>query len=102
VSCGRGGRVTLRIDRLPVRGGGSRAVLTSRRPLPVVGGRGRSPGALELGLRVLGRPNVANAALAATTALGLGADEEVVRSALASFPAPWRRMQIVHRGSRIE
>lgn len=98
VSCGAGGRVSLRIERLLLDRGGTRVVLTVREPIDrPVAGRVAS-GTIPLELKVLGRPNVANAALAATAALCLGAEPEAVRAALAEFPAPWRRMQIVHRG----
>lgn len=98
VSCGRGGRVSVRIERLLLDRGGTRVLLTVRRRLPRVGGGEVRATAIPLELRVLGRTNVANAALAAVAALCLGASPGVVREALSGFPAPWRRMQLAHPG----
>lgn len=98
VSCGPGGLVSVRVDRLLLDRGGTRATLTLRSPLPKVDGGSIPPTTVPIELRVIGRPNVQNAALAATTALCMGARPEDVRNALAEFRAPWRRMQIVHRG----
>jgi UDP-N-acetylmuramoyl-L-alanyl-D-glutamate--2,6-diaminopimelate ligase len=53
---------------------------------------------LRLGLQLLGSSNVTNAALAATAALLLGADEETIRGALERIPPPRRRVELIHRG----
>jgi UDP-N-acetylmuramoyl-L-alanyl-D-glutamate--2,6-diaminopimelate ligase len=50
---------------------------------------------LDLELDALGRSMIGNAAIAATTALVLGADHDAVREALAAFPSPRRRMEIL-------
>lgn len=98
VLCGRGGHVTVRIDRLLVDRGGTRVTLAVRSALSTLDGRTVPPGRFPVELRVLGRPNVANALLAAAAGLCLGAETDTVADALSRFPAPWRRMQIVHRG----
>jgi UDP-N-acetylmuramoyl-L-alanyl-D-glutamate--2,6-diaminopimelate ligase len=49
-------------------------------------------------LRVHGGSGLYNGALAATAALCAGAPAQAVREALAAFPPPPRRMQIVHDG----
>ena len=98
VSCGPGGRVSVRTERLLLDRGGTRIHLTSRVPLPRVGGGEVRAFSLPIELQVLGRPNIINAVLAATAGLCLGAEPEAVRGALSAFPAPWRRMQIAHRG----
>lgn len=97
IGCGPGASVSFRTDRLSLEDGGSRLVLSIREPLPRLDGGTVAPGSIPLELRTLGRPNITNAALAATAALCMGADAETVRATLAEFPAPWRRMQIVQR-----
>lgn len=98
VSCGAGGRVSVRVERLLLDRGGTRVVVSGRSPLPRIGGGTVQPFTISIELRVLGRPNVMNAVLAAAAGLCLGVQPDAVRDALATFPAPWRRMQIVHRG----
>ncbi len=98
VSCGPRGRVSVRIERLVLERGGTRVVVAVRAALPRVGGAVVAPVSIPLELRVLGRPNITNAVLAAGAGLCLGAAPDAVRDALSRFPAPWRRMQIVHRG----
>lgn len=110
VSCGAEGRVAVRVDRRTLDPGGTDLVLTLRRPLPRLSpdvGEAASPPDTDgcvpplvfpLSLRLLGRPNVTNATIAATAALCLGAPVEAVQDALAAFPPPRRRMQLIHRG----
>jgi UDP-N-acetylmuramoyl-L-alanyl-D-glutamate--2,6-diaminopimelate ligase len=74
---------------------GSRLTLRSSRRLALLGGGARAPFEMAIHLRTLGRSMVVNAALAATAALVGGADEESVTAALAAFPAPRRRMQVL-------
>lgn len=97
IGCGAGGVVSVRVDRLLLDRGGTRVTLRVRRPLPRLDGASVAPVSVPVELRVLGRPNICNAALAAAAALCLGASPDAVRDALAAFPPPWRRMQIVHR-----
>src|SRR5690606_20632093 len=98
VGCGPGGTVSVRVERRAPAAGGSRVILTVRRPLPRLDGGSVTPGAFTLDLPLLGRPNVANATLAAAAALCAGAEVEHIQAAVASMPPPRRRMQIVHRG----
>lgn len=112
VSVGAGGAaVTVRRDRLTLDG--TRITLGVRRPLPLVDGslpdgvghagatsrlRGEVPPmTLPLELATLGRTNIANAALAATAALCLGADPNSIRTALARMEPPRRRLQVLRR-----
>ncbi|HEX6940130.1 MAG TPA: Mur ligase family protein [Longimicrobiales bacterium] len=99
VSCGAGGRLSVRVERLLLDRGGTRIVLSIRAPLPRVGGGTVAPAAMPVELRVLGRPNIANAVLAAAAGLCLGAPPSAVREALCTFPAPPRRMQLFRCGS---
>jgi UDP-N-acetylmuramoyl-L-alanyl-D-glutamate--2,6-diaminopimelate ligase len=73
---------------------GSRLTLRSSTPIRLLKGGERSF-EIPIQLRTLGRSMAVNAALAATAALVAGADEEAVTEALASFPAPRRRMQVL-------
>ncbi len=97
-SCGPGGRVSVRVERLRLDRGGTRVVLSLRSPIERVDGAGVEPVEIPVELQVLGRPNICNAALAATAALCLGVPPGEVGEALSRFRAPRRRMQIVHRG----
>ncbi len=74
---------------------GSRFSLRSQHALPRLGGGDLEPFEIELDLRTLGRSMVGNAALAATGALLCGARPEAVVAALADFPAPRRRMELL-------
>lgn len=98
VRCGPGGTVSLRFGPVSARRSGTRVELTVRRPIPRLDGGEVAPVRIPLSLQVLGRPSVQNAGLAATTALCLGAPAEAVQDALASFRAPWRRMQLTRFG----
>ncbi|HEX7118936.1 MAG TPA: Mur ligase family protein [Longimicrobiales bacterium] len=98
VSCGPGGRVSVRVERLVLDRGGTRVVLSIRSPFARLDGGDVEPVEIPIELQVLGRPNIANAALAAAAGLCLGAPPSAVREGLAGFRAPRRRMQVVHRG----
>lgn len=98
VSCGPGGRVSVRVERLRLDRPGTRVVLSLRAPLERIDGVVIEPVRIPVELQVLGRPNIANAAFAATAALCLGVAPEVVGNALSQFRAPRRRMEIVYRG----
>ncbi|HEX7089715.1 MAG TPA: Mur ligase family protein [Longimicrobiales bacterium] len=98
IGCGPGGTVSVRAERRTPMAGKSRVTITVRRELPRIDGGIVSPVAFGLDVPLLGRPNVGNAALAATAALCAGAEVEHVQAAVAAMPPPRRRMQIVHRG----
>lgn len=98
VSVGAGGVVSVRTESRPHRFAGTSIRLRIRRPLPRLDGGEVDAGELPLTLRVLGRGNVANAALAAVAGLCLGCPPDQVAQALGAFAAPWRRMQVVYRG----
>jgi UDP-N-acetylmuramoyl-L-alanyl-D-glutamate--2,6-diaminopimelate ligase len=99
VGCGTDEQATARIEKLDLRADGTRFQLHLQRTLPAVRGEATPPGVLPLSLRLLGRSNAVNAALAATAALCLGAPGEAVRYALERMEPPPRRMNVVHRGS---
>lgn len=98
VTVGPGGIVSLRTEPRRHQFIGTSITLTHRRPLPRLDGGEVEPGGLPITLRVLGRGNVGNAALAAVAGLCLGYSPEQVAGALEAFEAPWRRMQVVYRG----
>lgn len=98
VPCGRDRRARVRVVPGPVDATGSSFHLEAHEPIPVVGGDPLAPETLELRLRLLGRSNIANAALAATAALCLGTAPAAIPAALADVPPPRRRMEILHRG----
>jgi UDP-N-acetylmuramoyl-L-alanyl-D-glutamate--2,6-diaminopimelate ligase len=85
--------VRFSIQRMDAEGSGF--TLISQRPLPMMGGGELEPFALDLRLRTLGRSMIGNAALAATGALLCGASPGAVAAALADFPAPRRRMELL-------
>lgn len=99
VGCGRTQAADVRINLAEMDADGSRLSLVVRSPLPRMGGGEVPPLTLPLSLRLLGRSNVSNAALAAATALCLGAEPDSIQRALAALPPPKRRMQIIHRGA---
>jgi UDP-N-acetylmuramoyl-L-alanyl-D-glutamate--2,6-diaminopimelate ligase len=86
----------VRVVRGATSSAGSELLLQIRQPLPRLGGGAVEPGELPLRIRLLGRANINNAALAATAALCLGADTDSVRAALGAIEPPRRRMQIIH------
>lgn len=98
IPCGRGAGALVRVETPRVRADGTRLQLEITRPLPLLDGGNLDPVTVELQLRLLGRGNIANAALAATAALVLGAPPETLAGALADFPPPRRRMEVIHEG----
>lgn len=99
VGCGTARTALVRLEPETVTAAGTRLTLNVRRSLPRPDGGTLSPFCLPLDLRLLGRSSISNAGLAATAALCLGAAPDDVRAALAQFPPPRRRMQIVHDGA---
>jgi UDP-N-acetylmuramoyl-L-alanyl-D-glutamate--2,6-diaminopimelate ligase len=97
VSCGGGGGATVTVRRAAQTLHGTRLTLNVRRPLPRVDADPLPALALALELRMLGRSNVSNAALAAVAGLCLGASPDAVRTALAALEPPRRRMQVLRR-----
>lgn len=89
----------VRVERRGTDIDGSEIAITVCRPLPRLGGGQIKAMSFPLRLRLLGRPQAGNAALAATAALCLGVDPDSIRCALAAFPPPRRRMEIIHRGA---
>ena len=75
---------------------GSSFALNVRRPLPMVGGGEVAPLTIPLALPILGRQQVANAALAATAALMAGIPAETIAFALAGVEPMHRRMHILY------
>lgn len=98
VGGGVGSRARVRIRNRRLEPERTRMVLEVRRPLPRVGGGRVEPVAIPIELRLLGRMNARNAALAAAAGLCLGADPRAVREGLASVQPPPRRLELVHRG----
>lgn len=96
ISCG-GGSAWVRVDRDAVDLDGTRITLDIRRPLPRLDGSCLEPCRIPLVLRTIGRPNIANATLAAAAALCLAAGPDHVRAALARIEPPRRRMQVIRR-----
>jgi UDP-N-acetylmuramoyl-L-alanyl-D-glutamate--2,6-diaminopimelate ligase len=92
---GGGAVVSVRRNRLTLDG--TSITLTMKRPLPRVDGGEVPPSSLPLQLAALGRTNISNAALAATTALCLGADPNAIRTAMAAMQPPRRRLEVLRR-----
>ncbi|HJU66073.1 MAG TPA: Mur ligase family protein [Gemmatimonadaceae bacterium] len=86
---------TVLVEGLETSATGSRFNLRVTEALPQLGGGALPPMTLPLFLPLLGRTNVANAALASTAALVAGASPDAVRTALAATRPMHRRMQIV-------
>jgi UDP-N-acetylmuramoyl-L-alanyl-D-glutamate--2,6-diaminopimelate ligase len=84
------------IERVELGAEGSSFALRIRRPLPVIGGGEIPPGTLPLALPILGRQQIANAALAATAALVAGVPTATIGYALADVEPMHRRMQIIY------
>lgn len=98
VGCGAGDAADVRVRHRGLGAEGTEVDLQVRRPLPRVDGDPLPPTRFDVRLRLLGLPNVINAAIAAATALSLGAPVERIRNGLAGVRAPRRRMEIVRRG----
>lgn len=98
VGCGTWRLAPVRIEPESVTSEGTRLTLNVRRPLPRLEGGDLEPVRIPLGMRLLGRSNLSNAALAAATGLVLGAGPETVREVLAGLAPPRRRLEVLHRG----
>jgi UDP-N-acetylmuramoyl-L-alanyl-D-glutamate--2,6-diaminopimelate ligase len=98
VGCGAGSDAELQVEQESVGAEGMALRVRIRRPLPALGGGSVAPTEFALHLKLLGRSNANNAALATAAALCLGASVEAVREALEEQEAPRRRMQIIERG----
>jgi UDP-N-acetylmuramoyl-L-alanyl-D-glutamate--2,6-diaminopimelate ligase len=75
---------------------GSTFALHVRRPLPLLDGGEVAPMTIPLALPILGRQQVANAALAATAALIAGIPADTIAFALADVEPMHRRMHILY------
>ena len=98
VGCGTRRTAVVRIEPESVTAEGTRLTLNVRRPLPCVGGGEVAPVRIPLEMRLLGRSNLSNAALAATPALLLGARTDTGRTVLAGLEPARRRMEVLYRG----
>ena len=99
IGCGEEPGSAVRIEPIEIAAASTRFVLSIEDSLPLLDGGLVQPQRVEIMLPLLGRPNVTNAALAATAALCLGAPPAAAIDALGSFMPSRRRMEIVHRGS---
>ena len=86
----------VRVERVRMGADGSSFALQVRRPLPVLDGGEVAPVTIPLALPILGRQQVANAALAATAALIAGVPVESIAFALAGVEPMHRRMHILY------
>ncbi|HJR64214.1 MAG TPA: Mur ligase family protein [Gemmatimonadaceae bacterium] len=86
---------TVGVEGLVTTAAGSRFLLRVKEALSRIDGSSVEPSAIPLFLPLLGRTNVANAALASTAALIAGAGADAVRAALAATRPMHRRLQIV-------
>jgi UDP-N-acetylmuramoyl-L-alanyl-D-glutamate--2,6-diaminopimelate ligase len=94
VSCGGGGAwVAVRRKGLSLTG--TDITLYVRRPLPRLDGSCLEPCTFPLRLQTLGRPNTANATLAAAAGLIIGASPEAVQQALSRITPPKRRLEVI-------
>jgi UDP-N-acetylmuramoyl-L-alanyl-D-glutamate--2,6-diaminopimelate ligase len=98
VACGRGEDAAVRVEQVEVSRTGTSLVLNVRSPIPRLDGGPVEPVRLPVCTRLLGRPTVTNASLAAAAALCLGADPRAIPAALADFPPLKRRMEIIDLG----
>lgn len=98
IGCGAGDEAWIRVRQLGMDTERTRLSVRVQRPLPRLDGGPFAPAEFPLELRLLGRSHTSNVGLAATAALCLGAEVEAVQRALAAFPPPRRRMEILHRG----
>jgi UDP-N-acetylmuramoyl-L-alanyl-D-glutamate--2,6-diaminopimelate ligase len=98
VGVGSGRRAAVRIVATDTSAEGTRLALQVTRPIPRLDGGAVEPRPVDLRLRLLGRANTMNAALAATAALAAGVDAERVAGVLERFDPPRRRLQVIHQG----
>jgi UDP-N-acetylmuramoyl-L-alanyl-D-glutamate--2,6-diaminopimelate ligase len=97
IGCGERPDSAVQIQAVELGSNGTRVTLVIREALPLRNGGTLESQRIEIRLRLLGRPNVTNAALAVTAALCLGASPRDAAEALASFPPSRRRMEIIQR-----
>jgi UDP-N-acetylmuramoyl-L-alanyl-D-glutamate--2,6-diaminopimelate ligase len=83
-------------ERVRMTPTGSEFAIRVLRPLPRLGGGEVEPVTLSVRLPILGRQQVANATVAATTSMIAGAPPEAVAVALAGAEPMHRRMQIIY------
>jgi UDP-N-acetylmuramoyl-L-alanyl-D-glutamate--2,6-diaminopimelate ligase len=98
VSCGGDPDAMLLVERGSTTAAGSELTLHIQHPLPRWDGSSVPPGQIPLRIRLLGRPSINNAALAATAALCLGVEAAPIQQALAAIEPPRRRMEILDQG----
>lgn len=98
VQCGVAPSAAVRIRRCKLESGRTRMVIDVARPLPAVDGGHIDPVTIPVEMRLLGRTNARNAALAAAAALCLGATPDAIREGLAAVRPPTRRLQLERRG----
>jgi UDP-N-acetylmuramoyl-L-alanyl-D-glutamate--2,6-diaminopimelate ligase len=84
------------VERVRMDADGSSFALRVRRPLPIIGGGEVAPDVFPLALPILGRQQVANAALAATASLMAGVSPNTIAFALADVEPMHRRMHIIY------
>jgi len=99
VGCGTSAEAQVRIEDVAVAADGTRLRLHAADGVPGLNGARGAAGSIDLHLRLLGRANVANAALAGVAALSMGVAPAVVRDALSAVPPSRRRMEMVHDGA---
>jgi len=87
---------SVHVERVRLGVEGSTFALQVRRPLPLLDGGNVAPLTIPLALPILGRQQVANAALAATAALIAGVPAETIAYALAGVEPMHRRMHILY------
>lgn len=98
VGVGRSRTAAVRVEVESMQPGLTRMALNIRREIPRLNGGAVAPLRLPLEVRLLGRSNVSNVALAATSALMLGAEADRVAAAVEGITAPRRRMEVIHNG----
>jgi UDP-N-acetylmuramoyl-L-alanyl-D-glutamate--2,6-diaminopimelate ligase len=96
VACGRDHDAAVQVRDMRIEPERTSFTLVLERSLPCIDCVVETPARIPLEVRLLGRANTNNAALAAAAAFCLGADASAVRSALSIMEAPPRRMKLVH------
>jgi UDP-N-acetylmuramoyl-L-alanyl-D-glutamate--2,6-diaminopimelate ligase len=84
------------VERVRMGAEGSTFALRVRRPLPLLDGGEVAPLTIPLALPILGRQQVANAALATTAALIAGVPAQTIAFALADVEPMHRRMHLLY------
>jgi UDP-N-acetylmuramoyl-L-alanyl-D-glutamate--2,6-diaminopimelate ligase len=98
ISCGSAEWARVRLKEATATPAGTRLTLSIAKPLPTLDGATVPPLELPLSVRLLGRSNVNNVALAATAALLLGTRPEAIQRAVALLPPARRRTEVLHDG----